>query len=430
MTLSLAAAARSLSLRVLAALVLGLGLGLLLDSVTTLPEGVIEAVRAVGGLWLSALQMTVVPLVFSALVTGIAVASDAAATGRLAARAVTLFVGLVAFVAAMTLVAMPAILAAWPVSEAGAAALMAGAGGAGVAPAAAEGGFAAWLTSLAPGNPIRAAAETAMLPLVVFGIFFGFAVTRLSAEQKAPLVGLFGALTQAMIVIVRWVLLAAPIGVFALAFVLALRGGMASAGPLLHYIVLASGACLATLLISYPLAITIGRHGASRFVRAVAPVQAVAVSTQSSLACLPVMLERSRDDLKISARTAGVVLPMAVAIFRITSPAANLTVALFIAHVSGVQPGLGALAAAGLVAVAVSIATVGLPGQASFFTSLAPICMALGVPMELLPLLLAVEVIPDIFRTIGNVTADMAVTAALGRGEEAAPPPGAEMLGF
>ncbi|WP_374274659.1 dicarboxylate/amino acid:cation symporter [Brevundimonas sp.] len=417
MTISFSAAARSLSLRVLVALALGLGLGGLLASTTTVPDAVVEAVRAVGGLWLSALQMTVAPLVFSALVTGIAAASDAAATGRLAARAVALFIGLVALVAALTLIAIPAILAVWPVNEAGVAALMAGAGGAGEAPTAPEGGFAAWLSSLAPGNPIRAAAEDAMLPLVVFGVFFGFAVTRLPAEQKRSLVGLFEALTAAMITIVRWVLLAAPIGVFALAFVLALRGGIASAGPLLHYIVLAVGACLATLVISYPLAVGVGRAGLARFARACAPVQAVAFSTQSSLACLPVMLERARDDLGISERTAGVVLPMAVAIFRITSPAANLTVALFIAHVSGIQPGFGALVAAGLVSIAVSIATVGLPGQASFFASLAPICLALGVPMELLPLLLAVEVIPDIFRTVGNVTADMAVTSALARGE-------------
>lgn len=417
MTVSFAAAARSLSLRVLAALALGLGLGAFLASVTTVPDPVIDSVSAVGGLWLSALQMTVVPLVFSALVTGIAVASDAAATGRLAARAVVLFLTLVALTVVLTMVGIETVLSIWPVSEAGAAALMAGAGGAGAPPPPPEGGFAAWLASLAPGNPVRAAAETAMVPLVVFGIFFGFAVTRLPAEQKQSLIGIFEALTQAMIVIVRWVLLAAPIGVFALAFVLAMRGGIASAGPLLYYVVLASGACLGTLLISYPLAWSVGRVSLARFARAVAPVQAVAISTQSSLACLPIMLERARDELRISERTAGVVLPMAVAIFRITSPAGNLAVALFIAHVSGVQPSMEAFIAAGLVSIAVSIATVGLPGQVSFFASLAPICLALGVPLELLPLLLAVEVIPDIFRTIGNVTADMAVTSALARGE-------------
>ena len=101
--------------------------------------------------------------------------------------------------------------------------------------------------------------------------------------------------------------------------------------------------------------------------------------------------------------------------FRFTSPVGNLSVALFIAAVYGLEPSPLQLTAAVFVAFAISVGAVGLPGQVSFILSMAPICLALGVPIELLPLLLAVEVIPDIFRTLGNVTADMAVTATLGR---------------
>ncbi|WP_312821482.1 cation:dicarboxylate symporter family transporter, partial [Brevundimonas sp.] len=68
-------------------------------------------------------------------------------------------------------------------------------------------------------------------------------------------------------------------------------------------------------------------------------------------------------------------------------------------------------------AALISVGTVGLPGQVSFFASIAPICIAMGVPLEMLPLLLAVEVIPDIFRTVGNVTADVAVTRMVQGGE-------------
>jgi Na+/H+-dicarboxylate symporter len=112
---------------------------------------------------------------------------------------------------------------------------------------------------------------------------------------------------------------------------------------------------------------------------------------------------------------ANLVLPLAVAIFRMTSTVANLAVALFIAHLYGIDPTLTQLVGACVVALAVSVGTVGLPGQASFFTSMAPICLALGVPLDLLPILLAVEVIPDIFRTVGNVTADMAAVAIADR---------------
>ena len=408
---------RSLSARVLVALLIGLGIGAVVQgSDMVITPGVVSGIEAVGGLWLNTLQMTVIPLVFSLVVVGIAAASDAAATGRLAARAVALFVGLVAVASALTLVIIPLVLALWPVGAPSAQALITGAGGAsaeGLEAAAQGGGFAQWLTSLAPANPVRAAAENAVLPLVLFAAFFGFAATRLPADQRALIVNVFEAVAQIMIIIVRWVLLAAPIGVFALALVLGLRSGFGSAPALIHYIVLVSGACIVTVLASYPLAAFGGRVSFGRFARALVPVQAVAFSTQSSLGTLPVMVERAQDFLGIPERVAGLVLPLAVAIFRITSPVANLSVALFIAHVFGLEPTFGQMAAAGLVAVAVSIGTVGLPGQVSFFTSMAPICLALGVPLELLPLLLAVEVIPDIFRTLGNVSADMAVTVVL-----------------
>jgi Na+/H+-dicarboxylate symporter len=156
-----------------------------------------------------------------------------------------------------------------------------------------------------------------------------------------------------------------------------------------------------------------GRTTLAAFSRAVTPVQVLAFSTQSSLACLPAMIDRARNDLGVSARVTGLVLPLAVAVFRLTSPVANLAVAYFCAHIYGVDPGLPQMIGAVFVAFAISVGTVGLPGQVSFFASVAPLCLTLGVPLDLLPILLAVEVIPDIFRTIGNVTADIGITAVL-----------------
>ncbi len=406
---------RSLSARVVLALVVGIVLGAWLHAAGNAPDWLTETAQAIGGLWLSALQMTVVPLIFSLLVVGIAQASDAAATGRLAARAVVLFLALVGTVAALTLILIPLSFQLWPVDRVAADALIAGSVGSEPVPVMETGGFAAWLQSLAPGNPIKAAADNAILSLVLFGVFFGFAVTRLDAERRGRIVGLFDAVGEAMIVIVRWVLWAAPLGVFALALALGLTSGIGSAGAIVHYVILASAACIGTLLLSYPLGIIGGKIAPGLFLKANLPVTAVAVGTQSSLGSLPVMIEQSRDVLGIGERTVGVVLPLAVAIFRITSPAANLTVALFIAHVMGIPVSFEHMAAAWLVSIAVSVASVGLPGQVSFFASIAPICIAMGLPTQLLPLLLAVEVIPDIFRTVGNVTADMAATAALGR---------------
>jgi Na+/H+-dicarboxylate symporter len=144
-------------------------------------------------------------------------------------------------------------------------------------------------------------------------------------------------------------------------------------------------------------------------------VWAIAVSTQSSLASLPAMLDAALRGLDIPARIADVVLPLAVAVFRFTSPVANLAVVYFCAHLYGIEPTLFQIGVGLVVAYAVSIAAVGLPGQVSFIASIAPICLAMGVPTELLGILIAVEIIPDIFRTLGNVTGDLAATAILSR---------------
>ena len=410
---------KSLSGRVLFALGLGLGLGALIQSTGATLPWLVSTADAVGGVWLGGLQMTVIPLVLALLVVGVAAVSDAMSAGRLTARAIAWFVGVLVVTIALTLIGYQLVLSIWPVDASSAAALIVGAVGADAPPAPQAIEFGAWLRSLAPTNPVTAAAENAILPLVIFALFFAFAVTRLPEHQRKLLVGFFDAVADAMIVIVNWVLLVAPIGVFALALTLGLRGGLGSTGALFHYVLLISGGCILVALAAYPLAVVFGRVPLGRFARAIAPAQVVALSTQSSLGTLPVMVERAVDHLNVPEHVAGLVLPLAVAIFRMTSPVANLGVVLFICHVSGVEPSLAQMIAAGVVAFAVSISSVGLPGQVSFFVSISPICLAMGAPIELLPLLLAVEVIPDIFRTVGNVSANLAVTTILNRGEQA-----------
>ena len=223
-----------------------------------------------------------------------------------------------------------------------------------------------------------------------------------------------------MVVIVRWVLWAAPVGVFALALGVGLRAGAGAVGVIAHYIVAVVLAQVGITFVAYLIAVTVGRVPLQAFGRAVSPVQVTAFATQSSIACLPAMIEQSRDQLNIPDRVTGLVLPLAVSVFKLTSPVANLAVAIFVAQIYGIEPRVVQYLGAVVVALAVSVASVGLPGQVSFFMSTGPICLVLGLPLDLLPILIAVEVIPDIFRTVGNVTGDMAVTAILGR-REAAP---------
>lgn len=412
---------KTLSFIVLLALIAGIlagaGVRAAESDALTSAAGVVEAF---GGLWLNALRMTVVPLVVALLITGVAAVADTAKTGGLVARAVLLFTVLILLAAVFGIAAVQGLLTLWPVAPAEAQRFLEGVG-AGVATITEPPSFAAWLQGLAPANPIRAAAEDAILPLVTFALFFGFAATRLEPALRDVIVNFFRAVSEAMIVVVRWVLLAGPLGVFALALGVGLRAGLGAAGTLAQYVVIVSACTAASVVIAWLIGAMFSRQPIARFTGALAPVWAISAATQSSLASLPVMLDACLRSLRIPARVADVTLPLAVAIFRFTSPVANLAVCFFVAHLYGIEPTMLQIVGAVVVAFAVSVGSVGLPGQVSFVASIGPICLALGVPIEVLGVLLAVEVIPDIFRTLGNTTADVAATAILARGEKEEP---------
>lgn len=401
-----------LGLWVLAALAAGIVAGLLAGGADPAVAQAARGLTVVGAVWLDALRMTIVPLIFSLLVAAIANISAAAQAGPLARRALTLFAVLIIAAAIYGIAATEAALAIWPVDPTSAAALVASAPPTEAAPALDAG---AWLRTLLPTNIVAAAAEDAILPVVAFACLFGFAVTRLPTESRALIAGFFQAVGDAMIVIVRWVLLFAPLGVFGLALNLGLESGGAGIGALAHYVIVVSGVTAGSVVIATIIALVASRRAPLETLRALAPVQIVAASTQSSLATLPAMLTATLGPLGVRASTAEFVLPLAVAVFRFTSPIANLAVVMFVAHVSGVEPTLAQIALGVAAAFAVSVSSVGLPGQTSFFASIAPICLVMGVPVALLPILLAVEVIPDVFRTIGNVSADVAATLATDR---------------
>jgi Na+/H+-dicarboxylate symporter len=411
---ALRAAASHSTLRILAALVAGLVIG---AGLAGQGDGVLAPMLAVaepvGGAWLDALRMTIVPLVFSLLVVGAASAAGTAAAGGTAARALGLFALCLVLSAAFSAAALSGVLSVWPAPAEAAAGLRAAAGTS-TEEVPEFPTMAAWLRAFIPVNPIAAAAEGSMAPLVVFALLFGLAATRIRADLQQGLLGVFQAVVETMMVLVQWVLFVAPLGVFALALVVGAKAGFGAAGALGHYILLLSGVCVAVTLLAYLIALA-ARVPLFAFARAVIPAQAVAFSTQSSIASLPAMIAATRQ-LKAPEAVTDMVLPLAVSLFRITSPAANLGVAVYSAHVFGVDLNLALMAAGIGVAAVISLASVGLPGQITFFTTTGPICLVMGVPLELLPILLAVETIPDIFRTVGNVTADVAVTCLAGRG--------------
>lgn len=407
----------SLTTRVLIALVAGLALGLLVSSSGNATLAVMAAwIEPIGTLFINAIRMTVIPLVVGSLVAGIAAAPNPAALGKVGARAMVLFLVTLFAGAILAALVAPPILSRFDIDPAAQAALQASASQ--TATATAESvrripGFAQWLIDLVPANPVRAAADGAMLPLIVFTLAFGLAVAGLKGEARGVVVRVFEAIRDAALTLVRWILWTAPIGVFALAVALAARLGISAIGALAGYIVLVVAMSLLFGLLLYPMASWLGGVSMLEFARAALPAQAVAFSSRSSLASLPAMIETARDRLRLPDEITSFFLPLAASVYRIGAAIGQTVGVVFIAELYGVTLNPAQLASVILTVIATSFSVPGIPGGS--IVIMAPVLMDAGLPVEGIGILLGADTIPDMFRTTLNVTGHLAAAVAVSR---------------
>lgn len=403
---------RSPAARALLGLTLGLVVGIAI-ALTNTPVGraLASAVDPVGTLWVNALRMTVIPLVVALLVTTLASGDGIAMFSRLGRRALLVFVVMLVGMAAFGLVAAPPIYALMHVDPAAAAALRASAESGAATPPLPT--FADWFTNLMPANIIKAASDGAMLPLIVFAVLFGLSLGRVDADRRASVVTFFRAIAAAMMTVVRWVLLFAPIGAFALAVTVATHLGNASAYVILFYVVshCALLAVLAVLL--YAIVPIISRTPIARFAKALLPAQVVVVTTRSSLAALPVLLDRAQTVLGVPAPVASFVLPLAVSLLRASTGLSWIVYALFLGKLYGIALGLPQLLFVGAVSIAMSFSVPGIPSGGLLIA--APYFQAIGLPPQGIGILIALDAIPDIFKTLVIVQSHLSATMIVAR---------------
>jgi Na+/H+-dicarboxylate symporter len=400
----------------------GLALGLIAHRWPNRPLlAFISFVTPLGELWTNALRMTIVPLIVSQLVTGIAAKADAKTVGRMGGLSLLVFFVLLLVGAVFTMAAAPPLIALFKVDQATIAGLQSGVAGAaktsnaaGAAGAAgAPPSFAAWLVALVPPNPVKAAADAALLPLIVFTALFSLAVLRLADEQRTLILAFFNALGQAMFTLVRWVMKLMPLGVFALALPLTAKLGGVTVSALAQFVFLVCALLLGFTLLLYPIAVIGGRVKLWRFARAAFPAQAVAVSSQSSIASLPALLEGAKRWLTVPDAVSGFTLPLSVSVFKINRTVSSLAKLLFIAHLYGLP--LNPLQIVAFVAtmILLSFSAPGIPGGNQ--SAGLPAYLAVGAPLEPLILFEAVDAIPDIFKTLNNVTGNMTALTLVSR---------------
>lgn len=412
---------KSLAAKVLIALVLGLAAGILISASGSVALArVVPWVEAVGTLWINAIRMTVIPLVVGAIIVGVASTPELKTVGSVGGRAILLFLVILFAAALFSVLIAPVALAFLHIDAEAAAALRASAAAASVT--AVEGAqkissARQWLIDLVPVNPIKAAADGAMLPLIVFAVAFGIAVTRVSEPSRATFLQFARALTEAALTLVRWILYVAPIGVFALSLAIAMKLGVSAAGAVVFYMVVVCVACSAFMALLYLVVWALARRNAPRFPRFWAPTQTVAFSSRSSLVSLPAMIE-SAESMRQPLVIRSFFLPLAVATFR-TGAAINIPIGvLFIAHLYGVDINTAQLLTIAVTAVVTTFSVPGIPGGSIIV--MVPALLAVGLPVEGIGVLLAVDTLPDMFRTTTNVTGDLAVAALLSRGDSPA----------
>ena len=373
----------------------------------------------IGTLWVNAIRMTVIPLVVSLLVTGVASTTDVAAIGRLGARTVIVFLLLPA---GMAVVMMPVIAAvfAWLPPAASRPPLPPGASEAASQVVASETPtLAAWLTSLIPANPVAAAADGAMVPLIIFTLLFALALTRTAAPARNALLNLVQAVSETMLTLVGWVILAAPIGIFALILPLAAHAGSALVGGIGFYIAAYSILSIVATLLLYPATAVFGGVSIKQFARAALSPQLIAFSSSSSIASLPALVASAETELGLPKRTTGFVLPLAVSTLKVAGPVSWTVGALFIGWFYGINLGVRELATVAFAAVFLAFAAPGVPRGA--FIMLTPLLLAVGLPAEGVGILIAVDALPDVFATVLNVTGDLAAAAIVSRQRGAEP---------
>ena len=377
-----------------------------------------DGLAPVGTIWVNAIRMTVIPLVVSLVVTGIAGASDLGAIGRLGTRTALTFVALLAGIAA---VMMPVVALAFSMVPALAVRPPLPAGAADAAQAVATTdqavGVVAWLVSIVPTNPIAAAASGNMVSLVVFTVLFAVAIGQSPPASRDVLVGVFRAIGDAMLVLVRWVVALAPVGIFGLMLPLAAHGGAGVAGAVGTYIVIYSAASILAVLVVYPVVALFGGVPVLAFARAALPAQLIALSSSSSIASLPALVEAAAV-LRLPARVTGFVLPLAVSTFKFAGPTSWTTGALFVGYFYGIPIGVTQLVTIALAAVFLAFAAPGVPRGA--FLMLTPLFLAIGLPPEGIGILIAADALPDLFATVLNVTGDLAAAVLVARRERPA----------
>ncbi len=407
-------------LKILIALFSGIAAGVLLSPETGLigekTANVIGSWLALpGNIFLSLLQMVVVPLIFASVIRGLAAGKNMDYLQRIGIRVVIYF--LITTIVAITIgiTATSIIQPGKLISEETAAVAPPAEAAPGVdsSEELALENIPEIITGLIPENPLGSMVEREMLQVVLFAVIIGLALVVMDPRQSQPLLSLLGSLQEVCMAVVRWAMLLAPLAVFGLLAQVTIKTGLSALlGMAVYVVTVLLG--LGLMLCIYLLIVAVYcRTNPLSFLRAVREVQLLAFSTSSSAAVMPLTLQTAEEKLKISPSISQFLIPLGASINMDGTALYQGAATVFLAQVYGVELGLPALLLIIVTAVGASIGTPATPGVG--IVILAMVLQSAGIPTGGIALIVGVDRILDMSRTAINVTGDLTAGMVMNR---------------
>ncbi|MBQ0756935.1 MAG: dicarboxylate/amino acid:cation symporter [Amphritea sp.] len=385
--------------KILVGMVLGVAAGAIMG-----PDA--EMLKPIGTLFINAIKMLIVPLVFCSLVVGVTSMQDTRKMGRIGVKAVLLYLGTTAIAISIGLglatVLTPGEGLNMVVTDA-------------VAVGKEAPTLVQTLLNMIPKNPVGALAAGNILQIIVFALGLGIALT-LSGEKAEPAIKLFESLAEAMYKLTELVMKLAPYGVFGLMAWVAGKYGMDILLPLIKVIAVVYLGCLIHVLVFYTgLISTLGRLNPVRYMKGLLNPAAVAFTTTSSSGSLPATIKASREEMGVSKSISSFVLPLGATINMDGTALYQGVCALFIAQAFGIDLTFSDYLLIIMTSTLASIGTAGVPGAGLIMLSL--VLTTVGLPLEGLAIVAGIDRILDMARTSVNVCGDLMVSILVAKSE-------------
>ncbi|EGU31773.1 dicarboxylate/amino acid:cation symporter [Vibrio scophthalmi] len=355
-----------------------------------------------GAIFINLIKMLVIPLVAVALISGAAGLGNSQSAGKVG----TVTLGFFALTSALA-VALALVMGA--VFQPGIGIDLSGVEGMFSAEYASKGElptFWATITGMIPTNVFQSLNEANILQILVFCLFFGIALSKQSEERRTPIINGVNCIVDSMVWMINKVMIIAPIGVFGLMAEAVGTFGFGALMVVFKLFLVYTAAILIFGFVVYPAMIHVfTKTSAKQFISAMKKPQAVALSTASSMATLPVTMDTVEHELKVRNSTASFVLPLGATINMSGNAIYYGLVAIFFAQLFNIDLGMGAYIAIIVTSTLGAVGQAGVPGPSFLVVA---VLLAAGIPIEGLPLLFALDRIFDMIRTALNITGDAA----------------------